>query len=152
MERKWLDNAFWNNEEKTQLKAILEITDAEGRRTTQVVTVNNNNPDGTQNPDWIGILNQVGADKVDTNTKDRLERLAKEEQAKELRKKDQENAKKLEALFEAKLQAFEIEEIKNSTNRALKTKLRRAKSIIEVNLYAMMIVMETLENEQGEVN
>jgi len=43
------------------------------------------------------------------------------------------------------LEIFETEEIKNSKNRKLKGKLRRAKSKIEVNLYAMMLLQEVLE-------
>ena len=59
----------------------------------------------------------------------------------------QKRAKKLEKLFEYKLETFEIAEIKDSKNRLLKSKLRRSRSIPEVNLYAMMIVKESIENE-----
>ena len=48
-------------------------------------------------------------------------------------------------LFNYKLEVFETEEIKNSKNRKLKAKLRRAKSKVEVNLWAMKILEETLE-------
>jgi hypothetical protein len=57
-------------------------------------------------------------------------------------------ARKLEELFNYKLEVFETEEIKNSKNRKLKSKLRRAKSKIEVNLYAMMLLKEVLEPEE----
>jgi hypothetical protein len=60
---------------------------------------------------------------------------------------EKEKAEQLQKLFEAKIQAFEVEEIKNSKNRILKAKLRKAKNLIEVNIYSMMIVMEELQNE-----
>ena len=63
------------------------------------------------------------------------------------KKLEHERAKKLEKLFEYKLETFEIPEIQMSKNRLLKSKLRRSKSIPEVNLYAMMIVKESLQDE-----
>jgi len=146
MERQWKDNPFWDNEEKTRLKAILVITDDNGQTTSQVVTVNKFNG-GVINDDWIDILETIGEDKIDANTLGRINKRKEEEEARRLKEKDIENSKKLEKLFEAKLQAFEIEEIKNSTNRDIKSKLRRSKSMVEVNLYAMMILMEAIENE-----
>ena len=66
------------------------------------------------------------------------------------RQAEQLNSKKLEALFEYKLETFEIPDIKESKNRALKSKLRRAKSIPEVNLYAILIVQEALNAKEAE--
>jgi hypothetical protein len=71
-------------------------------------------------------------------------------EAREQRKIEEEKAKELQILFEAKIQAFEIEQIKNSTNRLLKSKLRKAQNLIEVNIYSMMIVMEELANEESK--
>ena len=54
-------------------------------------------------------------------------------------------ARDFEKLFEYKLETFEIPEIKESKNRLLKSKLRRSKSIPEVNLYAILLVQEALD-------
>jgi hypothetical protein len=62
------------------------------------------------------------------------------------KKMEHERAKKLEQLFEYKLETFEIPEIKESKNRLLKSKLRRSKSVPEVNLYAILLVQESLED------
>ena len=59
-------------------------------------------------------------------------------------------ARKMEELFNYKMEAFEGEEIKNCKNRKLKSKLRRAKSKIEVDLYAMMVLQEHLADEEKE--
>ena len=50
----------------------------------------------------------------------------------------------LEQLFTLKLQAFEIDEIKNSPNKALRSKLRRAKNAVEMNALASIIIAQEL--------
>lgn len=150
MERQWKDNPFWDNEDKTAVKAILQLTE-EGKTTSQVLTVKKYNGDDI-NPDWADIMDTVGEELIDKNTKERIEKKAKEKEAHKLRNADIENSKRLEKLFEAKLEAFEIDEIKKSTNRELKTRLRRSKSLVEVNLYSMMIMMEEIENAQEGSN
>ena len=45
---------------------------------------------------------------------------------------------------------IEIEDIKNSTNRVLKAKLRKSKNTVEVNVYATMIIMENMNSESTE--
>lgn len=150
MKREWKDNAFWDNDEKTRAKAILVLSSEDGVETSQVVTVNQFDDDGSVNPDWIELMEQWGVDHITKNTEQRIEQKEKEAQEERVRKEQQEKAIHLEKLFNAKLQAFEVEEVKQSKNRALKTKLRRAKSIIEVNIYAMMIVMEQIENDTAD--
>ena len=61
---------------------------------------------------------------------------------------DEELPTELEQLFNYKLETFEVEDIKESKNRILKSRLRRAKSIPEVNLYAIMIIQDKLENDK----
>lgn len=150
MNKTWLDNPFWLNPDKTQLKAIMKIEGDDGVHTTQVMTVPQLDKDGNPNPDFDDIISQVGEEKINNNTDERENRHRKEKEAKRLREADHDKSKKLETLFEAKLEAFEIPEIKNSKNRELKTSLRRSKSIVEVNIYSMMIVMEYIENEKTE--
>jgi hypothetical protein len=147
MERQWKDNAFWDNNEETRLKAILDIVADDGSVTSQVLTIVKE-IDGELNPDWNEVIESVGIDTINKNTADRVERKAREATANEAKENDRAQARKLEDLFNAKLQAFEIDEIQQSTNRDLKSRLRRSKSMVEVNLYAMMIVMETIENEK----
>jgi len=139
---------LWDNQEKTRLKAILDIVADDGTVTSQVLTINQMVND-TLNPDWEEVISSVTREKIDANTKERGERKVREAKAREAREKDHTQAKKLEELFNAKLQAFEIDEIQQSTNRELKSKLRRSKSMVEVNLYAMMIMMEAIENEKN---
>lgn len=146
IDRKWADDSFWESYDQNRITTVLMTTDAEGRVTKQQLTVNRLNPDGTENSDFQEILNSLTEEKITENTQKRNEKKAAEREAKEQQRLEREKAAELQKLFETKIQAFEIEEIKNSKNRVLKAKLRKAKNLVEVNIYSMMIVMEELEN------
>jgi hypothetical protein len=145
--RKWLDNAFWETEEKNQLNCILEIVDDEGREIRQVMKLNRTDRDGTPNEMFNEVVDALGEQRIDQETQDRVERKKAEAEEHKQRELEHQKARKLEKLFNYKLEAFEVEEIKNSKNRKLKGKLRRAKSRIEVDLYSIMILQEQLEAE-----
>ena len=144
--REWASDSFWESYDQNRITTVLMITDDEGRVTKQQLTVNRYNPDGTNNPDFKEIIDQLTEEKITQNTQKRTEKRAAEREAKEQQRLEREKAAELQKLFEEKIQAFEIEDIKNSKNRVLKAKLRKAKNLIEVNIYSMMIVMEELEN------
>ena len=84
---------------------------------------------------------------IDVNTDRRVNKKFKEQEQQRQLEINKRKAQKLEELFNYKLETFEVEEIKESRNRILKSKLRRSKSIPEVNLYAIMILQDKLENE-----
>lgn len=46
-------------------------------------------------------------------------------------------------LFKLKIQSFEIEDIKNSTNRALKAKIRKANSFMEVLAFSVATILDS---------
>jgi len=142
--RKWLDNAFWHNEEKQVAEAILVITDDEGREISQVVTVRNCDVHGEVNPDWVELMDHVGPQAIDASTAERKERKAREAEEDDQRKKAEKQSKELQELFEEKILVLEIDEIKNTNNKTLKKKLRRSKNRVEMNLYAQLILMEEL--------
>jgi hypothetical protein len=144
--REWAWDSFWESYDQNRITTVLMITDDEGRVTKQQLTVNRYNPDGTNNPDFQEIINQLTEEKITKNTQKRNEKRAAEREAREQQRLEKEKANQLQKLFEAKIEAFDIEDIKNSKNRVLKAKLRKAKNLIEVNIYSMMIVMEELEN------
>ena len=140
MARKWLDNAFWENGSKKLLNCISETKDERGRIVRKVMKVKDSNDMHKE------CVEALGEKLIDENTEKRMVRKENEAEIEKQKHLEKQRAKKLEQLFEYKLETFEIPEIKSSTNRPLKSKLRRSKSIPEVNLYAMMIVKEGLEN------
>lgn len=146
MARIWLDNAFWETPKKEILNAISE-EQVDNKQIRQVHKLNKLNDDGTPNEMFNEVIEFLGDETIEASTKKRLERKQAEAELDKQKKLEHERAKKLEKLFEYKLETFEIPEIKASKNRLLKSKLRRSKSIPEVNLYAMMIVKESLEDE-----
>ncbi len=149
--RKWLDNAFWENPEtKDDMSCILELEDDAGRQIRQVMRLKKEDADGNPNPDFEEVVEVLGEELITQNTEERLQRKKSEKEEKQVREKEHAKARKMEQLFNYKMEAFEVDEIKNCKNRKLKGKLRRAKSKIEVDLYAMMILQEHIANEEKE--
>lgn len=129
-------NPRWGNEEKTQIIAGFRYDD--GRVLTAAIT---NVGDAAENPDWKEIMATFGADAVDENTQKALDdHMARKTRSLEQRQLDMDRAKK-EALFNAKAEAFDIDLVKNSKNRTVKNKIRRAGSITEVLVYTAMLHM-----------
>ena len=144
--RIWLDNAFWETPKKLVLNAICEF-DENGRRIRQVMKMRRFDDDGKPNPDFEEAFNYLGEDVIAKSTEERRQRKLSEMQMENERKLEEQKARKMEELFEYKLQLFEVPEIKNTTLRKMRAKLRRAKSIPEANLYSMLIMKHELEEE-----
>jgi uncharacterized protein (UPF0147 family) len=143
--RRWMDNAFWEDEKKDRLNCILEMVDDAERETRQVFMLHKLDKDGNENEMFAEVVETLGEKLIDDNTEER--KVRKENEAAEKKQRDEEHARarKLEDLFNYKMEIFETDEIKNSKNRKLKSKIRRAKSKVEVNLWAMKLLESELE-------
>tara|TARA_B110000902_G_scaffold266698_1_gene355612 strand:- start:1161 stop:1622 length:462 start_codon:yes stop_codon:yes gene_type:complete len=149
--KQWMNNAFWETDEKKELNCILELEDDVGRVTRQQMLLHRTNKDGSDNDLFDEVIESVGEASIDKETTDRVIRKTAEVEEEKLRDDEHQKARKLEKLFNYKMEAFEVDEIKLSKNRKLKAKLRRAKSKIEVDLYSIMILQEQLEaTEDGK--
>lgn len=144
VKREWLDNAFWHDENKDKAEAILVITDDKGRQIDQVLTVRKLDPLGNINPDFEELLESVSEEKIDANTKERAETKARDAELEDQQRKSEERARELEKLFDAKIKTLEVSQIKNTKNKTLKSKLRRSKNVVEMQTYAVLIMMEEL--------
>lgn len=149
MAREWLDNAFWETPKKQILNAI-SVETVDNKEIRQVHKLKKLLENGEPNETFQEVVEFLGEEKINESTKRRLDRKQAEAELEKQKKLEHERAKKLEKLFEYKLETFEIPEIKSSRNRFLKSKLRRSKSIPEVNLYAMMLVKESIENDESQ--
>ena len=69
---------------------------------------------------------------IDKNTDERVNRKFKEQEQQRQLEINKRKAERLEQLFNYKLETFEVEDIKESKNRILKSRLRRAKSILKL--------------------
>jgi len=147
--KRWMDNAFWETDEKKELNCILELEDDVGRVTRQQMFLHRYEKDGSDNELFNEVVEALGEQRIDEETEARVVRKKAEAEEDKIREEEHQKARKLEKLFNYKLEAFEVEEIKNSKNRKLKAKLRRAKSKIEVDMYSIMILQEQLEAEDS---
>ena len=127
--RKILD-PYWGNKEKTQV--ICKFSYEGGPIVEAAVTDTKNG-----NPDWKEIFETFTVKEVDDLTENTL---------KERFEKDEKARAKNDILFDAKLDAFEIEVIKNSKNRDYKSSIRKAKTLVEVMAYTSALII--LENEK----
>ena len=140
IKRTWLKNAFWETPTKELLNAISEHKEG-FKDVRQVHKLKRGDPLFDE------CVEELTLEFIDKNTDDRVNRKFKEQEQQRQLEINKRKAQKLEELFNYKLETFEIEDIKESKNRILKSKLRRSKSIPEVNLYAIMIIQDKLENE-----
>jgi len=144
MNRQWQNHAFWENYAKDRITGILVITQPDGKKTSQQLTVSKLDDKGQANPDFQEVLDQLGTEQLDKNTQARADKKAEESRTRYLKEQQKKKQEQLAALFDAKLNAFEIPEIKNSKNRELKARLRKSKNIVEMQIFAQLIVKEEL--------
>lgn len=159
------DSAIYINEDKTtiQVNVTEEFKDKGNAVFTRIIEV-------TPNPVFNDFVEQVSLEKVDENTVKYIANLTegnrefekeiksnlKDELLKELEVNSSSmstnfniNDMSTEDLFKLKLQAFEIDEVKNSKNRDLKAKIRKANTFLEVLAFTSALINSEL-NELSE--
>ena len=132
-------NPYWSNKENRHLIVTIEMPN--GQHSMASIQ----DPEGT-NPDMKAVLEQYTEDEIDANTQEGLDRRNENIKRQMERRESQIVRSKQEALFNCKLEAFEVEAIKNSKNTELKRMIRKSKSIMEVQAYATILMMKELEN------
>ena len=136
-------NPHWINNARTILTADFHYED--GRVLTATISETE-----TTNPDLIEIRQKFTDEQLEQNTKNKIRQLG-DKRAKENDMKEAQALRKIqEELFAAKLKIFEVEAVKNSTNRLLKSKIRKSKSDIEAMAWAVTLLLEELKNETTE--
>jgi hypothetical protein len=132
-----IKNPRWMNDRKTTIACEFHYSD--GRIGQAAVT---NTEEG--NPDWIEIIETFGVEELDRATEEYNERVRVRKETEEQRRKEQFETAKNEMLFNAKLESFMIDEVKNSKNAAMKSRIRKAKSITEVIAFTSALLMSEL--------
>jgi hypothetical protein len=139
-------NAVWANEAKTTIRCQIIVNMDDG--SSQIFDSSVSQAEGG-NPDWDAIMEKFGVETIDAATTKRIQdNNARNEQRRldeEQRRKKEDEFRKQEALFAMKLEAFEIEEVKQSTNRVLKAKIRKSKTLLEVQAYTTMLLMKEFD-------
>lgn len=135
-----IKNPHWINNARTMLSAEFHYED--GRVISAVISDTDKG-----NPDLAEVMQNFSTEELEANTQRMIRKINDKKEADRQMILAKEERKKQEDLFAVKLKAFEIDAIKNSTNRSLKSKIRRAKSDYEVLAYAAAVILD-LENTQ----
>ena len=134
---------YWSNKETRHLVVTIQKPDGK----TNIASIMD--PDGT-NPDMKAVLEQYTEEEIDANTQEGLDRRNNKIKQQMERRESQQARAKQEMLFNCKLEAFEIDGIKNSKNTEMKRLIRKSKSVMEVQAYATMLLMKELENDTAD--
>jgi len=126
----------WANEDKNQIIAKFKFED--GNIVTAAISI----PEGGTNPDWDEVMETFGAEVLDTNLEKDLEEHYKRKEAQEEQRKQEIERAMKEALFNAKAEAFEIQLVKDSKNKKIKNKIRKAATIMEVSAYTSALILK----------
>jgi len=131
----YLPNAFWTNwqlkgEDKENITALKRLN---GGDTIQISANKGSN-------DYKNLISQLTEKLITENTIERFNKKENEKTEKYLREEQKNKSKLLEDLFSHKLRVFESDIIKNSKNRQIKSKIRKAKTPMEVNAFATLLI------------
>lgn len=140
MERKIVRPIWENGDTKTRILCEIEVTDAAGIKNVMPAAVSEGSPD------WDYLIENFSEemDKLWEDHKTRREEGRKKQD--EGRKRTEERVKQ-EQLFARKLEIFEIDKVKQSKNRKVKSLIRKASSEAEALIYGAVLVKEELDNE-----
>ena len=125
----YLPNAFWEDgcDDRSQMKCIRVTHLDNGKRQKDVLLLNKGELE------YKTVLGLLGVETIDNETNDRRKRKKTEGESKRVLHEQKRKQQQLENLFNLKIQAFEIPEIKESENRAMRSRMRKAQSEIELN-------------------
>ena len=137
--KKTYKNPYWSNRDNRHL--IVTIVQPNGKESLASI----HDKDGN-NPDMRAVLEEYTEEQIDDNTNRALERRNDNMRRSAERRESQKARAKQEALFAVKLEAFEVDAIKNSKNTELKRLIRKSKSILEAQAYATILMMKELED------
>ena len=139
MEKEILE-PYWSSNLKNQVVCKFKYPDG------SIVTASVSQTD-EGNPDWNAIFEKFTIKQVDEATAERVKRHEQVKLTQQMEEQRRMDNMRREVLFMAKSDAFEVDLVRTSKNTALKSKLRKAASVMEVTLLASIIAMENY-NEQ----
>lgn len=139
MEKEILE-PYWASNLKNQIVCKFRYPDG------SIVTASVSQTDDG-NPDWDAIFQKFSREQIDIATAERIKRHEQVKLSRQMDEQRRADNMRREVLFMAKSDAFEVDLVRTSKNTALKSKLRKAASVMEVTLLASIIAMENY-NEQ----
>ena len=134
---------YWSRDDRTQVVCQFHYEDGTVLEASVMDTEEGN-------PDWKEIMETFTIEEIDATTNRMKEEEAEQKARKRKEEEERKERMKTDALFAMKLEAFEIPYIRESKNRKLKAKIRKARNHTEVNAYTTILLMEEIKNEQSE--
>lgn len=139
--KRTIKNPHWINNARTVLSVEFHYDD--GRVMSAVI-----NGDDVNNADLKQVLAEFTTEQLEENTRKAIAKQTRDRDAAERKEAAEKDRQRQEALFALKLKAFEVDAVKNTTEKKLKSALRRAKSDLEVYAFASAIIMKDFESKQ----
>jgi hypothetical protein len=134
-------NPFWINKENRSIQAEILF---KGNYTQAIINAGPAS-EGKVNRDYDAIIEMFGEEEIDRLTQIKEDEKQLEVERRLAQEEVHQNRVKQEALFNMKLEAFEIPEVKNSEEKDLKKMIRKAKTIVEVNAYTTILLWREYE-------
>lgn len=135
-------DVYWVNDTKTRVSAVFYYDNG----TSELVSVAQNE----ESPFWQYIMENVEPGDIEKNTNNIIEADREKRRIDAYRKQEREVQAKHNALFNAKIEAFDIREVANATS-ARKAKIRKAKSVTEVIAQVAVCIKEAEEAQTQNV-
>ena len=130
-------SAIWEIPEERKRIRAREITD-DGSRELIV--------DPSDKETYEAVLAEFDIDTITKNTEEDIERFRKQRYEEEQHHKEMQERDLQEALFIEKLAVMEINEVKNTTNKKLKRRIRKASNFAELYVYGAAVVADYDKN------
>lgn len=135
-------NPHWVNNARSVISAEFHYDD--GRVVTASISESE-----TLNPDLAEIKQKFTTEELEANTRKKIQQINAERERKKQEEEARAQRKLQEELFAAKLKIFEIESIKNSTNRSLKSRIRKSKSDVEALAWAAALMLNEAQQQEA---
>jgi hypothetical protein len=148
MIKREIKNPYWTSDLKNQVVCEFHYHMDDGSVSSYEATVTKTDEG---NPDWIEIIEKFAVEQIDELTSTRLAKRKERQDQKAAEEIKKAETLKQEALFAAKLEAFEIPEIRASKERTLKARIRKATTMMEIHTFATILVMKELEKAANAV-
>lgn len=133
-------NPHWINNARTVISAEFHYDD--GRVAQATISESD-----VTNPDLVEIKAKFTQEQLEANTRKKIQDINAERDRKHQEELAKQQRKQQEELFAAKLKIFEIDAIKSSDNRQIKSKIRKSKSDVEAMAWASALLLDVAQKE-----
>ena len=141
--------AYYGNDKRTLLFFVLRQPDGPQGQPGPTDTHQIHNTKEHE-PAWYWVHKIIGQEQIHKNTHKEIDRVNKARKKEEVEDKDRLHKMEQEKLFQAKIAAFELDVVRNTNRREMKSKIRRAKTIMELTAYVgAIIALENMDGEEG---